>query len=97
MRATRVLILLFVACDSRSGNAPLDAPYCPNGDCILNLCECGSDSCSGIEPRLCGSAADCGSGEACTFEFDDTQQCSPTCNGDGTGCPTGYTCKTFVP
>jgi hypothetical protein len=96
MRVIRALVLVVVACNS-SSPTPADSDYCPNADCILHLCECGSDSCSGNEPQLCGSDVDCGSGEACNFEFDDTQQCSPTCNDDGTGCPTGYTCKTFIP
>jgi hypothetical protein len=88
-----ILVLAVAACTTRNDSDT----YCPNADCILHLCQCGSDSCSGSAPQACGSDADCGSGNACTFEFDDTQQCSPTCNPDGTGCPSGYTCQTFVP
>jgi hypothetical protein len=93
---TRVLILLTVAACSNVSTGD-DNDYCPDASCILHLCECGSDSCADAEPQLCGSDSECGSGEQCTFEFDDTQQCSMTCNDDGTGCPSGYTCQTFIP
>jgi hypothetical protein len=94
MRVTALLISLVVAaCDSRMNDS--DDDYCPNASCILNLCECGSDSCTGIEPHLCGSDIDCGSGQQCTSEIDDTQQCSVTCN-DG-ACPAGYFCQTYIP
>lgn len=95
MRATGVVILLLMACATRSNNN--DDDYCPNADCILHLCECGSSSCSSDAPQSCGSDAECGSGEQCSDEIDDTEQCNVTCNGDGTGCPDGYFCQTFIP
>jgi hypothetical protein len=95
-RMTRFLIVLLVACSSSPNPSDGDDDYCPNASCIISICECGSDSCAGVEPTSCGSDAECGSGERCTSEINDTQQCSVTCDG-GSGCPDGYFCQMYVP